>query len=79
MICLKEGEDKVSQRQIGNRGSERTITMIIWSSQKDSGIQSSQLDEMALKIIQLVKERSSEHNYLASLSWSFKTKHQALE
>lgn len=68
MICLKEGEDKVSQRQIGNRGSERTITMIIWSSQKDSGIQSSQLDEMALKIIQLVKERSSEHNYLASLS-----------
>lgn len=68
MICLKEGEDKVSQRQTGNRGLERTITMIIWSSQKDGGIQSSQLDEMALKIIQLVKERSSEHNYLTSLS-----------
>lgn len=68
MICLEEGEDKVSQRQTGNRGSERTITMIIWSSLKDGGIQSSQLDEMALKIIQLVKERSSEHNYLASLS-----------
>lgn len=67
MICLKEGEEKVSQRQIGNRGSERTITMIIWSSQKDGGIQSSQLGGMALKIIQLVKERSSEHNYLASL------------
>lgn len=57
MICLKEGEEKVSRRQIRNRGSERTITMIIWSSQKDGGIQSSQLDEMALKIIQLVNER----------------------
>lgn len=69
-----EGGRKVSHRHIENGVSER-MTMIIWSSWEVGGDIQSWLDEMAIRITQLVKMRSSEHNHLSSdlikvLPWS---------
>lgn len=59
-VCSKSGVDKSSYRCIENGGSEKMAIMTFWSSQKDGGIQSSQLDDMAVKITQLKKVRSLE-------------------
>ena len=51
-------------------------TMTFWSSQMDGGIQSSQLDDMGVKITQLMKVRSLE---ISQQSGVYKTKNLVLE
>lgn len=72
----KSGLDKLSYRCIENGGSDRMATMTFWSSQMDGGIQSSQLDDMGVKITQLMKVRSLE---ISQQSEVYKTKNLVLE